>query len=439
MNEPWAAPMAPAPIRATVRIPGSKSETNRALVLAALADGPSTITNGLDARDTRLMRDGLRALGVQIDDTGDDWRITPPASFAGGVTVDCGLAGTVMRFLPPVAALADGDVRFDGDEQAYVRPVGPLLDGLRALGVQITGESLPFVLRGRPGLDGGSITIDSASSSQYVSGLLLIGARLGEGLELRHAGGALPSRPHIAMTVEMLRERGVEIDDSETDRWVVSPGVIAARDVTIEPDLSNAAPFLAAAAVTGGAVTVPHWPADSHQPGAVVPRILQQFGADITYEADGALTVSGTDEVDSIEIDLRDASELTPVVAAVAALAADTSHIHGVGHIRGHETDRLAAIATELESLGAKVKVHDDGLVIHPRLLGGGTWHSYADHRMAQAGAVLGLVVEDIVIDDVTCTDKTLPEFVQLWTQMLADSVAESDAEIAADPTSEPA
>lgn len=435
---PWPAPMAPVPIRATVRVPGSKSETNRALVLAALASGPSTITNGLDARDTRLMRDGLRTLGVEIDDSGTTWRITPPAAFVGGGTVDCGLAGTVMRFLPPLAALADGPVVFDGDEQAYARPMGPLLDGLTALGVQVSGDALPFTVTGRTELPGGSVTIDAGTSSQYVSGLLLIGARLDGGLDLRHSGGDLPSRPHIAMTVEMLRARGVEIDDSGIDRWVVHPGPISPLDVAVEPDLSNAAPFLAAAAITGGSVTVPHWPAESNQPGVLVPQVLQQFGADVTYEDDGSLTVTGTDEIDSIEIDLRDASELTPVVAAIAALAADTSHIHGVAHIRGHETDRLAAIAAELEALGSKVKVTHDGLVIHPRLMGGATWHTYADHRMAQAGALLGLVVEDVVVDDVACTDKTLPEFVPLWTQMLADSATESAAEIAADPDSEP-
>ncbi|HEY5786326.1 MAG TPA: 3-phosphoshikimate 1-carboxyvinyltransferase, partial [Microlunatus sp.] len=395
---PWPAPMASAPVRATVRVPGSKSETNRALVLAALASGPSTITNGLDARDTRLMRDGLRALGVEIDDAGPTWRITPPAAFVGGGTVDCGLAGTVMRFLPPLAALADGPVAFDGDEQAYARPMGPLLDGLTALGVQISGAALPFTVTGHPDLAGGPVTVDASTSSQYVSGLLLIGARLSHGLDLRHAGGPLPSRPHIAMTVAMLRARGVEIDDSGTDRWVVRPGMIGPLDVAVEPDLSNAAPFLAAAAITGGAVTVPHWPTESNQPGAVVPHLLQQFGADITWEDDGSLTVTGTDEIDGIEIDLRDASELTPVVAAIAALAADTSHLHGVGHIRGHETDRLAAIAAELEALGAKVRVTHDGLVIHPRLMGGAVWHTYADHRMAQAGTLLGLVVEDVVV-----------------------------------------
>lgn len=434
-GDPWPAPMAPAPIRATVPVPGSKSQTNRALVLAALSSGPSTITNGLDARDTRLMRAGLRVLGVGIDDSGETWRITPPASFSGGGTVDCGLAGTVMRFLPPLAALADGPVGFDGDQQAYARPVEPLLTALTALGADVSGGGLPFSVTGARDLAGGTVTVDASTSSQYVSGLLLIGARLRRGLDLRHVGDALPSRPHIAMTVEMLRARGVGVDDRQRDRWVVHPGAIAGLDVTIEPDLSNAAPFLAAAAITGGAVTVPHWPNGSDQPGAELPRILQQFGADVTYTDDGGITVSGTDEIDNIEIDLRDASELTPVVAAVASLAADSSHISGVAHIRGHETDRLAAIATELEALGTRVRINHDGLTIHPRLMGGGTWHTYADHRMAHAGALLGLVVEDVVIDDIGCTDKTMPEFVRLWSQMLGDSATESAAEVAAEST----
>ena len=269
------------------------------------------------------------------------------------------------------------------------------------------------------------MTVDAATSSQYVSGLLLIGARYAHGLDLRHVGGDLPSRPHIAMTVAMLRARGVDIDDTAHNRWVVSPGAIQPLDVTIEPDLSNAAPFLAAAAITGGTVTVPHWPSATIQPGDAIREILQQFGAQVTYE-DGTLAVTGTDEIDGVEIDLRGASELTPVVAAIAALAADTSHIRGVAHIRGHETDRLAAIETELDRLGTKVIQTDDGLTIHPRLLGGDLWHTYADHRMAQAGALLGLVVPEIVLDDVACTDKTMPEFEQLWTTMITDSVAES-------------
>lgn len=435
--QPWPAPQAPVPVTATVVVPGSKSETNRALVLAALADGPSTIVNGLDARDTRLMRDALRTLGVVVDDDSPDgWRVTPPARFSGG-TVRCGLAGTVMRFVPPLALLADGPVAFDGDEQAYARPMRPLLDALRHLGAEVTGDGLPFTVSGSPGGAGGTVTLDASTSSQHVSALLLVGARLAGGLEVVHVGPPVPSLPHIAMTVAMLRERGVEVDDSRPDRWAVSPGPVAPRDVIVEPDLSNAAPFLAAAAVTGGSVTVRHWPVETVQPGDQLRDVLAVFGADVTLDAEG-LTVTGTDQLLGTDVDLSGASELTPVVAALAALARDTSHIGGVAHIRGHETDRLAALRTELGAMGARVYETHDGLTIHPRLLAGTEFHTYADHRMAQAGALLGLVVPDVVLDDVGCTSKTMPTFVALWDQMLADSVRAVDARLAVEDEVDP-
>ncbi|WP_375432261.1 3-phosphoshikimate 1-carboxyvinyltransferase [uncultured Friedmanniella sp.] len=428
-NSSWTAPLAPVPIHATVSVPGSKSETNRALVLAALADRPSVITGGLEARDTALMRDALRALGVTIVETEDHWQVSPPETFRGGVTIDCGLAGTVMRFVPALAALADGPVRFVGDPQAEVRPMAPLLDALTALGVEVVverGPHLPFTVHGAPDLRGGAVTIDASTSSQYVSALLLVGARLSGGLELRHAGPPVPSLPHIAMTTQMLRERGVDVDETEPDRWRVEPGALAARDVVVEPDLSNAAPFLAAAAITGGMVTVPRWPAQTVQPGDDIRGILQSFGAEVTWFQD-ALTVRGTDHLHGVELDLRRASELTPVVAAVAALADSTSHLHGVGHIRGHETDRLAALDAELSAVGVGVTQEQDGLTIHPKLLGGASWRTYADHRMAQAGALLGLVVPEVELDDVSCTAKTMPEFVELWTRMIEDSVTRSE------------
>jgi 3-phosphoshikimate 1-carboxyvinyltransferase len=281
-----------------------------------------------------------------------------------------------------------------------------------------------------PSHAGGTVRIDASASSQFVSALLLIGARLRGGLEVVHEGPPVPSLPHIAMTVAMLRERGVEVDDSRPDRWAVSEGTIAPRDVAVEPDLSNAAPFLAAAAATGGTVTVPHWPAQTLQPGNELRDILAVFGAEVSLTADG-LTVTGTDELLGTDLDLSGASELTPVVAALAALARGTSHLHGIAHVRGHETDRLAALAAELGALGARVHETRDGLTIHPRLLGGGTFRTYADHRMAQAGALLGLVVPDVVLDDVACTSKTMPTFVELWTRMLADSVTEVDEELA--------
>jgi 3-phosphoshikimate 1-carboxyvinyltransferase len=420
----WAAPEAPAPITATVVLPASKSETNRALILAALASGPSVITGGLEARDTQLMRDALRTLGVRIEESGQQWQVTPPKSIVAGGTIDCGLAGTVMRFVPPVAALADGTVRFDGDQQAYARPMAPLLGALKLLGARVDGNgySLPFNLTGNPQLPGGDITVDASASSQFLSGLLLAGARYTEGIDIQHMGGEIPSRPHVQMTLSMLRARGVDIDDTAPDRWIVTPGLIQPLDVTIEPDLSNAAPFLAAAAITGGTVTVPNWPATTLQPGDAIRDILQDFGAQVHLDG-SELRVEGTDQIHAVDLDLSASAELTPVVAAVAALADDTSHLRGIAHIRGHETDRLAALETELDRLGSHVKQTDDGLTLHPKLLGGGLWHTYADHRMAQAGALLGLLVPEIVLDDIGCTAKTMPEFEQLWMKMINDSV----------------
>jgi 3-phosphoshikimate 1-carboxyvinyltransferase len=426
----WAAPEAPAPITATVVLPGSKSETNRALVLAALSSGPSVITGGLEARDTQLMRDALRTLGVKIVEAAGQWQITPPKAFVAGGTVDCGLAGTVMRFVPPVAALADGTVRFDGDEQAYARPMAPLLGALKLLGAKVDGNgySLPFNLTGHPQFPGGDVTVNASASSQFLSGLLIAGARYAEGIDIQHIGDEIPSRPHVQMTLAMLRARGVDIDDTMPDRWVVSPGAIRPLDVTIEPDLSNAAPFLAAAAITGGTVTVPNWPSNTIQPGDAIREILQHFGAHVTLKG-GSLQVRGTDHIHGVDLDLSGAAELTPVVAAVAALADDTSHLRGIAHIRGHETDRLAALEAELDRLGSHVSQTNDGLTIHPRLLGGDLWHTYADHRMAQAGALLGLVVPEIVLDDIGCTNKTMPEFERLWTTMINDSVQASAGE----------
>jgi 3-phosphoshikimate 1-carboxyvinyltransferase len=428
----WSAPLANDPVRATVHVPGSKSETNRALVLAALASGPSTISNPLEARDTQLMRDALRALGVEINESPEQWRVTPPREFVGGATIDCGLAGTVMRFVPPIAALAAGSVTFDGDERAYERPMEPLLKALGSLGVTVDGNAagLPFTLTGRPDLPGGSVELDAAASSQFVSGLLLVGARFAGGLEIRHTGGPLPSEPYVHMTVAMLRERGVQIGD-EAGRWRVAPGPIAPRDVTIAPDLANAAPFLAAAAITGGSVTVPNWPRDTRQAGDAIRDVLAAFGAQVTRVHD-SVTVAGTDELHGVKLHLSHASELVPVAAAIAALADGNSSIGGVEHIRGHETDRLSALTQELKALGATVHEHRDSLTIHPRLLGGATWHTHGDHRMAHAGALLGLVVADVELDDIGCVAKTMPEFVELWTRMLADS----DQASAAAPTS---
>ncbi|MFC6090187.1 3-phosphoshikimate 1-carboxyvinyltransferase [Saccharothrix lopnurensis] len=418
MTEQWFAPTAEGPVHATVPVPGSKSITNRALVLAALADRPSTVHAPLRSRDTLLMAAALRSLGIGVDDGPDGSWLVAPRPMRGPVRVDCGLAGTVMRFLPPAAALAVGDVAFDGDEHARVRPMTTILDALRALGADVEGGALPFTLRGTGAVPGGEVTIDASASSQFVSGLLLSGARYDGGVTVRHSGRPVPSLPHIEMTVSMLREAGVDVDDSTRDVWRVAPGPIAGRDRHVEPDLSNATPFLAAAAVTGGSVTVPGWPERTTQPGGAVRELFERMGCRVELTAEG-LTLTGPDRLTGVDVDLRDESELTPTVAALAALADGPTRISGVAHIRGHETDRIAALAAEINRLGGAVEETEDGLVITPRPLHGGPWRAYADHRMATAGAIIGLVVEGVAVDDVGSTSKTIPDFPGMWAALL--------------------
>lgn len=414
----WTAPHPTGPVRGRVSVPGSKSVTNRALLLAALSGGPASVSGAPATRDTALMVGALRSLGVPVTVVGEHVAVAAYPRLRGGSRVECGLAGTVMRFVPAAAALADGPVTFDGDPRARERPMSTVLDALRALGASIDGDRLPFVLRGTGGLPGGDVTIDASASSQFVSGLLLSGARFDKGVAVHHDGKPVPSLPHIEMTVGMLRRAGVEIDDAEPNRWLVRPGPIAPRDWTVEPDLSNAAVFLAAAAVTGGHVTVAGWPAGSTQPGAEFLAVLTAAGCRVQPSADG-MTVAGPPELAGVDVDLHDASELTPTVTALAALAAGPSHIRGVAHIRGHETDRLAALAAGINALGGDVTETADGLTIRPALLHGGPWPAHADHRMATAGALLGLRVPGVEIDDVSCTDKTIPDFPGRWVALL--------------------
>ncbi len=419
-QDPWPAPRAHGPIDAVVSLPGSKSLTNRALVLAALADGPSVVRRALRSRDTSLMASALTALGAEVDTSGDDWSVTPRA-FDRDATVDCGLAGTVLRFVPPIAALSVGDVAFDGDPHMRTRPVGEVLTALRGLGVTIDDEGrggLPFTVRGTGAAPGGQVVIDASASSQFVSALLLAGARYDKGVDVLHDGKPVPSMPHIDMTVAMLRRHGVEVDDSEPNRWQVAPGVVRALDTTIEPDLSNAGPFLALAAVTGGSVTVRGWPETTTQPGDELRDLLARMGCDVAWTDDG-LRVTGPDRLHGIDADLHDVGELTPVVAALCALADSPSVLRGIAHIRGHETDRLAALARELGGLGADVAETEDGLAFRPAPLHGGLFHTYADHRMAHAGVVVGAAVDDVLVEDVATTSKTFPDFPDAWSRLL--------------------
>jgi 3-phosphoshikimate 1-carboxyvinyltransferase len=415
----WPAPHPGTPVHATVRLPGSKSLTNRALVLAALSDGPSVVRQALRSRDTELMSAALTELGVGVDSTGEDWKVTPGA-LRGRVTIDCGLAGTVMRFVPPVAALADGPVVFDGDPHARLRPMGQILEGLRELGVTVEDEdrgALPFTVVGTGSVRGGEVTIDASESSQFVSALLLAGARYEEGVDVRHDGKPVPSLPHIEMTVEQLRLRGVDVDDSDANRWRVLPSVIRAVDVQVEPDLSNAAPFVAAALVTGGRVTVLDWPRRTTQAGDALREIVTLMGGTAELTDDG-LTVTGPGTLRGLDYDLHDVGELTPAVAAMCLMADSPSHLRGVAHIRGHETDRLAALATQFNALGGHVTETADGLTIRPTPLGGGPFRTYADHRMAHAGVILGLGVEGVLVEDIATTSKTFPDFAGAWTAL---------------------
>lgn len=421
-SQPFAAPVAHAALDASVSLPGSKSLNNRELVLSALATSPTLLTGALKSRDSSLMIEALRALGAQIEEKSDGSLLVTPAKFDRSAKIDCGLAGTVMRFVPPIAALTKGDITFDGDEAARRRPMQTTVDSLISLGVEVTSASdtaMPFTVHGTGKVTGGEISIDASSSSQFVSGLLLAAARFENGLTLRHEGAHLPSMPHIEMTLDCLRRRGVKVSSPSAAVWRVEPSGIAGGTVAIEPDLSNAGPFLAAAMVAGGKVTIGAWPMSTTQVGDEFESILEMMGAKVTKDASG-LTIEGTGVIRGIDIDLSIGGELTPVVAALATLAESKTVIRGVAHLRGHETDRLAALATEINRVGGIARETADGLEIDPSdSLHGALWHTYEDHRMATAGCIIGLKVPGIEIEDISTTSKTMPNFPNLWLSML--------------------
>jgi 3-phosphoshikimate 1-carboxyvinyltransferase len=419
-----------SPVQLSVVIPGSKSVTNRALILAAQAKSPSLLRRPLVSRDSQLMVAGIKSLGIAIKEIDFEingvqelhWKVTP-ASLIGGVKIDVGNAGTVMRFLPPLAALAQGDVAFDGDPRSYERPLGPVIKALEELGISVDHEnrySLPLTLQGKGLIKGGKLTIDASASSQFLSALLLVAPSFTDGLVVQHQGEKMPSMPHIEMTVEMLRQFGGDVDvDTKAQTWSVKPGQLHGCDFVIEPDLSNAAPFLSIAMVCGGSVTFADWPGATTQPGDQLRSILTSMGGSVTLNKNG-LTVTGNGQIHGIDIDLHDVGELTPSIAALAALADSPSYLRGIGHLRLHETDRLAALTREINSLGGDVVEEETALRINPAPLHGGVFHTYDDHRLATAGAVLGLVVKDIEVENIETTRKTLPDFPGLWSSLLA-------------------
>ncbi|WP_045876281.1 3-phosphoshikimate 1-carboxyvinyltransferase [Pseudofrankia sp. DC12] len=428
--DPWPAPTARDPVRAVVAVPGSKSGTNRALALAAAADGVSRLRGALRSRDTLLMAGALRALGVGIDHDGSAWVVRGGLGRRDGTpaAVDCGNAGTVARFTPALAALTDGDVTFDGDPRMRQRPLTPLLTALRGLGAVVDGDTMPLVVHGRGGIAGGAVTVDASDSSQLISGLLLAAPGYDEGVEVSHVGGRLPSGPYLDMTVTDLRAAGATVETEPGDpadpagrppTWRVSPGRLRAYDRAIEPDLNSAAPFLAAAVATGGDVTIPDWPTVTTQPGRMLPGLLEAMGAHAELTPQG-LRVRGGAGLHGLDADLGDVGEAAPVLTALAVLADSPSRLRGIAHLRLQETDRLGALADQLGRLGADISVTEDGLAIRPAPLRGARLDPLADHRLAMTYAVVGLRVPGITVDDIATTGKTVPEFPAMWAAMLA-------------------
>ena len=417
----WNAPSATGPVNAEVRPPGSKSITNRALVLAALSSGTSVITGGLEARDTSLAVAALRVLGCDISQERTSWRVTPNSvTPESELFVDVGNSGTCLRFLPGVAALGRATVRFDGDPRVRERPVGAMLDALRSVGVDVSGDAAPFIVHGTGAVRGGPVVLDASGSSQFVSGLLLSAPRFDDGIEVRHEGPAVPSAPHIAMTMRMLSAAGVAVLSGQ-NVWRVSPGPLSLGTVHVEPDLSNAVPFLAAALVTGGTVVIPGWPeSDSLQASSQILDVLVRMGGSYSHGG-GGLRFSGSGSVHGITADLRDVSEMAPALTAVAAVASSPSVFTGIAHTRTHETDRLAAMAKEINALGGDVTELPDGLSVRPRALAAGhSFDTYDDHRLVMAAAVLGLVVPGLSVANAETVGKTFPGFMDDWAAMLS-------------------
>ena len=417
----WSAPFrASKPISGAINIPGSKSVTNRALVLSALASSPSTLRKGLRSRDTDLMIKALSSLGVKIEIEEDLWKITP-APLMGPAGIDVGNAGTVMRFLPPLASLAKGLISFDGDLRSHQRPLAPVIKALESLGVSIEHQgrySLPLVINGAGYITGGEVEIDASASSQFLSSLLLVAPLMKQGLRIKNIGRSLPSKPHIEMTIAMLAQYGAFVDTSIDNQWSVEPTTLSGVDLVIEPDLSNAAVFMAAPILCGGEVIIKDWPKKTTQPGDQLRQIFSEMGGEIDF-VDQGLRVRSSGHIRGIDIDLGDVGELTPVIAALASLADSPSYLRGIGHLRLHETDRLSALKNELTALGAEVLEEESALRINPKPMKAGVFHTYEDHRLATAGALIGLAVQGVEVENIETTGKTITDFPALWSQLL--------------------
>ena len=411
-------PSCPGPVRGTIRPPGSKSITNRALVCAALARGTSRLSGVLDSQDTRVMAAGLGALGLRI--TADwDRGVVDVTGGAGslpatGAQIDCAASGTTMRFLCAVCALGRGTYRLDGTARMRQRPIDDLLAALRALGVDATAESpggCPPVTIRSDGLPGGRAEVHGGTSSQFASGLALVAPCSATGLEIGFAG-RLVSLPYLEMTRRVMEAFGGRCGVVDDRTWHVPPGGYTARDFVIEPDASAASYFFAAAAITGGSVTVEGLSRRSMQGDVGFCDVLERMGCSVAWDEAGvgSITVSGR-AARGIDVDMNAISDTVPTLAVVALFAAGPTTIRNVAHIREKETDRIGDLARELRRLGASVEECADGLRIDPRPLEAAAVATYDDHRMAMSLALAGLRMPGLRILDPACVGKTFPDY----------------------------
>lgn len=408
-------PVAPSePVSATVAIPGSKSITNRALLAASVAEGRSRLSGVLDADDTRAMHAVLATLGAELDPIG-----TEPLGVRGGValstpvSVDAHMSGTTARFALPLLALAAVPQRLDGHPQLRARPMGPSLDALRSLGAEVLEEDIPgrLPVSVRGPIRSGRVTLGGGVSSQFLSGLLLVGPLVDGGLVVA-VEGELISRPYVDLTVGVMERFGATVDvDGHT--WTVAPGGYRGGDFAVEPDASSASYAWAAAVLTGGSVTVEGLGPDALQGDVAVVDVFEAMGARVRRDPD-AITVSAGDHLRGVDVDMSDISDTVMTVAVVAACASGPTRIRNVGFIRNKESDRVAATVTELRRAGVEARAEGDDIHIDPRPLRPATFDTYDDHRMAMSLALLGLVADGVAVRDPGCVAKTFPGYFEM-------------------------
>ncbi len=424
---PLALSALPRPPELVWRVPGSKSITNRALVLAALAEGESRLEGVLHSDDTLRMREGLEALGIAVRDEGPTTLVVSGGRSrlrAPKEPLFVGNSGTTVRFLAAVAALVDGKVELRGDAAMARRPIRDQVEGLEQLGMRVecpTGCPPLTVYGGR--LPGGYLSMRGERSSQYFSALMLAAAGAEGDVEI-HVEGRLVSRPYVEITRRMVADFGGRVDEIDGG-FVVRRAAYVARTYAIEPDASSASYPFALAAATGGTITVPELGTGALQGDYHFVDVLEQAGAEVTRES-GSTTVRGRLPLRALDVDMHDISDTVMSLAAIAPLANGPIHIRNVENIRIKETDRLAAVAAELERLGQKVTTTRDTLLVEPRPLRPALVQSYSDHRMAMSFAVLGMARGGVTVEDPTCVAKTYPTF---W-----DDVAACYRSVAAKP-----